>query len=50
MQVVGNQLSNKIHMDKTANEEKGKAKTFTKYEAQTGVRYHKHVISMQSQI
>ena len=44
--VVGNQLGNRIGTDKIADEEKGKVITFTKYK----VQYHKHVISMQSQI
>ena len=46
VQVAGNQLSNRTCTDKIADEEKGKVITFTKYEARTGVRYHKHVISM----
>ena len=50
VQVAGNQLSNRTRIDKIADEEKGKAITFTKYKAWTGVRYHKHIMSMQSQI
>ena len=50
VRVAGNQLSNKTRTDKIADEEKGKVITFTKYKARTGVKYHKHVISMQSQI
>ena len=50
VQVAGNQLSNRTCTGKIADEEKGKVMTFTKYKARIGVRYHKHVISMQSQI
>ena len=50
VQVATNQLSNKTRTGKITDEEKGKVMTFPKYEARTGARYHKHIISMQSQI